>query len=214
MHYPIVCSRHFAGPWNFTAIVVGSFSSLPPSQVGPAIISRSLTLHFPSASLEVVKKLISDIATSENVTIDDAAVIAIAKESEGDLRRAINLLQITATASNVVTEDLVYEYSETQLVSRIRNIVSLALDGQYQPARKEIRNLVAIDGYSPQEICLEIERNIVKLPFSSETLSRIVDRIAEIDYRILQGKNSFIHLAALLASLRAIAAEESKTLVQ
>lgn len=180
----------------------------------PAIISRSLTLHFPSASLEVVKKLISDIATSENVTIDDAAVIAIAKESEGDLRRAINLLQITATASNVVTEDLVYEYSETQLVSRIRNIVSLALDGQYQPARKEIRNLVAIDGYSPQEICLEIERNIVKLPFSSETLSRIVDRIAEIDYRILQGKNSFIHLAALLASLRAIAAEESKTLVQ
>ncbi|MFW9807037.1 MAG: hypothetical protein ACFFFK_09950, partial [Candidatus Thorarchaeota archaeon] len=159
--------------------------------------------------LDVVKKIISEIASRESVTIDEAALTAIAKESEGDLRRAINLLQIAATASNVVTEDLVYEYSETQLVSRIRNIVSLSLDGQYQPARKEIRNLVAIDGYAPQEICLEIERDIVKRPFSPETLSRIVDRIAEIDYRILQGKNSFIHLAALLASLRAIAAEET-----
>jgi replication factor C small subunit len=187
------------------------FILITPSLSGwsPAIISRSLTLHFPALSTEVSENFIKDIADKEKVKIEDAAIAAIARESLGDLRRAINLLQISATASDVVTEDTVYEYAETQLVSKVRNIVSITLDGQYEPARKEIRNLVAIDGYSPQEVCLEIERDLVKRPFPPETLSRILDRIAEIDYRLLQGKNSFVHLAALLASLQTIATEET-----
>ena len=187
------------------------FILITPSLSGwsPAIISRSLTLNFPTPSDEVVQGLISDIAAKEHVTIDEPAVTTIARESEGDLRRAINLLQITSTASNIVTEDIVYEYSETQLTARARNVVALALDGQYEHARKEIRNLVAIDGYSPQEVCLEIERDLVKRPFSPEVLSKVLDRVAEIDYRLLQGKNAFVHLAALLASIRAIAAEET-----
>ena len=49
----------------------------------------------------------------------------------------------------------------------------------------------------------------MKRPFTPEVLSRVLDRVAEIDYRLLQGKNSFVHLAALLASLRVIAAEET-----
>ncbi|MHA2057966.1 MAG: AAA family ATPase [Candidatus Thorarchaeota archaeon] len=186
------------------------FILITPSLSGwsPAIISRSLTLHFPNPPTEVVQELITEIASKESVTIDDSAVSAIARESTGDLRRAINLLQIVSTASDSVTEDIVYEYSETQLVTRARNIVTLALDGQYESARKEMRNLIAIDGYSPQEVCLEIERNLVKRPFSPEVLSKVLDRVAEIDYRLLQGKNAFVHLAALLASLRAIAVEE------
>lgn len=185
------------------------FILITPSLSGwsPAIISRSLTLHFPNPPIEVVQKLIIDIATKENVTVDGPAVSAIARESAGDLRRAINLLQIVSTASDVVTEDIVHKYSETQLVARARDIVTLALDGQYEPARKEMRRLIAIDGYSPQEVCLEIERDLVKRPFSSDVLSKILDRVAEIDYRLLQGKNAFLHLAALLASLRAISAE-------
>ena len=49
----------------------------------------------------------------------------------------------------------------------------------------------------------------MKRPFTPEVLSKVLDRVAEIDYRLLQGKNAFVHLAALLASLRAIVAEEA-----
>jgi DNA polymerase III delta prime subunit len=115
------------------------FILITPSLSGwsPAIISRSLTLHFPNPPTEVVQELITEIASKESVTIDDSAVSAIARESTGDLRRAINLLQIVSTASDSVTEDIVYEYSETQLVTRARNIVTLALDGQYESALQE-----------------------------------------------------------------------------
>lgn len=175
----------------------------------PAIISRSLTLNFSTPPSEVVQRLVADIASKENVSIDSPALAAIARESDGDLRRAINLLQVASTVSNVVTEDIVYGHSETYLTAQTRNIVTLALDGQYEPARKEIRNLMAIDGYSPKEICLEIERDVVKRPFQPGVLSTVLDRIAEIDYRVLHGKNAFVHLAALLASLRAIGVDSS-----
>ena len=175
----------------------------------PAILSRSLVLKFPTPTNEVTQDFIRTIASKENVEINDAAIAAISRESGGDLRRAINLLQIVATASDSVTEDVVYTYSETQLVTRVRNVVTQSLSGNYEGARKELRNLLAVDGYSPQEVCLEIERDLVKRPFDTETLITVLDRVAEIDYRLLQGKNSFIHLTALLASLRAIAAEES-----
>jgi replication factor C small subunit len=187
------------------------FILITPTLAGwsPAILSRSLVLRFPATTLEATQDLISDIASKEKVKIDDVAVRAIARESNGDLRRAINLLQIAYTASATVTEDVVYEYSETQLVSRVREIVSLSLDGQYEAARKSIRSLMAVDGYSPQEVCLEIERDLVKRPFAPETMTAVIQRVAEIDYRLLQGKNAFIHLTALLASLREFMAEES-----
>ncbi|MFW9926726.1 MAG: AAA family ATPase, partial [Candidatus Thorarchaeota archaeon] len=98
------------------------FILITPTLAGwsPAIISRSLVLKFPAASMEITEDLVRDIASKENVTIDDSAVGAIARESRGDLRSAINLLQIAATSNKPVTEDLVYEYSETQLISRVR----------------------------------------------------------------------------------------------
>ncbi|MFW9869471.1 MAG: AAA family ATPase [Candidatus Thorarchaeota archaeon] len=187
------------------------FILITPTLAGwsPAIISRSLVLKFPSSNKEITQDFVRDIALKENVTIDDSAVAAIARESRGDLRSTINLLQIAASASKSVTEDVIYEYSETLLISRVRKIVSMSIDGKYEGARKELRKLIAIEGYSPQEVCLEIQRDIVKRPFNSETMISLLDRVSEIDYRLLQGKNSFIHLTALLASIREMASEES-----
>lgn len=187
------------------------FILITPTLTGwsPAILSRSLVLRFPASSLETTQDLIREIASKEKVEVDDAAITAIARESNGDLRRAISLLQIAHTASPSVTEDVVYKYSETQLVNRVRKIVTLSLDGQYGPARKTLRNLLAIEGYSPQEVCLEIERDLVKRPFEPEIMTAVIDRVAEIDYRLLQGKNAFIHLTSLLASLRVFVTEES-----
>jgi replication factor C small subunit len=173
----------------------------------PAIISRCLVLTFQAPEDDIVAEYMKNIAEKEGVKIDSNAALAIARECSGDLRRAINLLQITATANDIITEDIVYTYSQTYLTSSVREIVSWTIEGSFEPARKKVRSLLALDGYSPQEVLLEIERDLVKRPFDSNTLSKVLSRLAEIDYRITQGKNSFIHLAALLASLREYASE-------
>ena len=187
------------------------FILITPSLSGwsPAVISRCSVLKFPLLAEDEVVKHLMKITKLENVSIDDDAASAIARESEGDLRRAINLLQITATAKSTVTEDSVYEHSETRIHRSAREIVSLTIDGSYSDARKMVRSLIAINGYDPQEVLLAIERDLVKRPFDPIALSKVLSRVAEIDYRLTQGKNSFVHLAALLASIRNFASELS-----
>ncbi len=187
------------------------FILLTPSLSGwsPAVISRCSVIKFPSISNEHIITRIQYIAQREGVKIDNHAAEAIAHESSGDMRRAINLFQISATASKTITEDVVYRYSDTPLTKRVREIVTDALDGSFVDSRKIMMSLLAIDGYEPQDILLEIERDLVTRPFDASTLSKVLDRVAEIDFRLLQGKNPFVHLSSLLASLGTYAPESN-----
>lgn len=187
------------------------FILLTPSLSGwsPAVISRCQVLKFPSISVDNIVKHIQAIADKEGVKIDSIAAESIARQASGDMRHAINLLQISSTANKIVTEDIVYEHSDTILTRSAREIVTAALKGSFQDGRKLIRSLIAIDGYEPQEILLEIERDLVKRPFEPLLLSKILSRVAEIDYRMLHGKNPFIHLTALLASIASYTSEQT-----
>jgi replication factor C small subunit len=187
------------------------FILITPSLSGwsPAIISRCSVMKFPLISESDIITHLNYISKQENVTLESDAAIAIARESNGDLRRAINLLQISSTSSSVVTEDTVYSHSETTLIRTAREIVSLTIDGLYPDARKMMRSLVAVDGYDPQEVLLAMKHDLIKRPFDSMALNKILERISEIDFRLTQGKNSFIHLAAFLASLRNYTSEQS-----
>ena len=187
------------------------FILITPSLSGwsPAVISRCSVLKFPLIAQEITMNHLDHIAKQESVILQPDAARAIARASEGDMRRAINLLQVCATSSSTITEDTVYSYSETTLSQTSREIVSLAIDGSYADARKMMRGLLAIDGYDPQEVLLAIKRDLVTRPFDPATLDKVLKRVAEIDFRLIQGKNSFVHLAALLASLRIYAIELS-----
>ncbi len=186
------------------------FILITPSLTGwsPAILSRCLLLKFPALADEAVVMRLTDVATREHIRVDDAAFTAIAKESSGDMRRALNLLQVSAAGVAKVTEDIVYECSESRIVSAVRRMVSLAAKGSFAESRDLMKELLAVEGYTADEVCLQIQRDVVKRPLDDETKNTLVQRIAEIDFRMKQGKNPFVHLSALLASVGDILADK------
>jgi replication factor C small subunit len=167
----------------------------------PAIISRCLVIRFPAVDSEFTQQYVNMISTSEGIEITPEGLVAIARESNGDLRRAANLLQVAASLNEQVTEDSVYECSETLIAREVRKMVSYALKGSFVRSREKLRALLALEGYSPKEVILEIERDLNRRPFSFESLSSILERVAEIDFRMTESKNPFIQLTALLASI-------------
>jgi replication factor C small subunit len=171
----------------------------------PAVISRSLVINFPSPSNDVIASLVGRIAESERVEVDSAGLNAIGRESNGDMRRAINLLQVASAKGKPVTEDEVYACSETILAKGVRNMVSAAIDGSFVIARESLRGLLALEGYSPSDVLLQIERDLLSRPFEPTVLISLLDRVAEIDYRFIQSQNPFIQITALLASIGRIA---------
>ncbi|TFG11622.1 hypothetical protein EU537_11950, partial [Candidatus Thorarchaeota archaeon] len=186
------------------------FIFITPSLSGwhPAIISRCLVVKFRAGSKKVLRDLVQDIADKENVEIDESGLNAISRESNGDFRRAINLLQVSGSTGMLVNEDVVYEYSETPLVSEVREIVSLSLAGKFIRARQKLRSLLALERYSPQKVILAIQAEFVNRPLENNVTSKALKRIAEIDFRMTQARNPFIQLEALLASLGNLDSEE------
>ena len=167
----------------------------------PAIVSRCLVVRFPAVTIDSTRKFVNRIATEEGIEITPEGLAAIARESKGDLRRAANLLQVSAALNDQVTEDIVYEHSETQISREVRKMLSYALKGSFVRSREKLRALLALEDYSPKDVILEIEHDLNRRPFSSESLSAILERVAEIDYRMTESRNPFIQLTALLASI-------------
>ncbi len=178
----------------------------------PAILSRCLMVRFPDIPQESIVRGVSKIAEREGVSIDERALEAIARECGGNMRRAIDLLQMASVAArgDTVTEDHVYEISEQPLQSQTRKAVSLAIEGSFVSARDIVRELLALHGYDPHVILRTMLEEILRLPLDNKSRTRIVDRIAVIDYRLTQAKNPFIHLAAVLASIGDIAGESKR----
>ncbi|MGV9170002.1 MAG: AAA family ATPase [Promethearchaeia archaeon] len=183
------------------------FILITPSLAGwsPAILSRCLLLRFPRGNKDAIEELIRDIAEKENVSIEEDAIAGIYRESSGDFRRAINLLQMASSGTQVVTEDDVYQCSQTFLTKTVSEAVSKAIDGSFVNARKKVRTLLAKEGYEPKEVIVEIQRDLLRRPFPQAQLYRLLSRVAEIDFRITQARNPFIQLSALLGSIQNIA---------
>ena len=91
--------------------------------------------------------------------------------------------------------------SETTLSKGVRNMVSAAIDGSFVIARESLRGLLALEGYSPSDVILQIERDLLNRSFESDVLLTLLDRVAEIDHRLVQARNPFLQITALLASI-------------
>ncbi|MHA1216009.1 MAG: AAA family ATPase [Candidatus Thorarchaeota archaeon] len=187
------------------------FILVTPTLAGwiPAILSRCIVVRFQPIPEADVKHRISEIASAEGVEIGEVALTAIARECNGNMRRAINVLQMAAAKSEHVSEDDVYDVSETPLTKAVRELVTLAINGSFVKSRDKMRKLLAIEQYSPSEVLREIQHDILRRPFDDATRIALLERIAVIDNRMHEGKNAFIHLGALLASIWYIASAES-----
>ncbi len=169
----------------------------------PAVLSRCLMVRFRAGSRESIESLVRRVASAEDVAVDDLAIAAIAREARGDYRRAIDLLQICATGTDRVTEDTVFECSRWRLSEAAREVVALAVRGDFVRSRDLMKHLLALEGYDPHEVLLEMAHELIVMPLDDETTRALLQRFAEIDHRMTQARNPFVHLSALIASIAA-----------
>lgn len=103
---------------NGNITLIGATTSNPLHAINPAIRSRCHLFEIKAAKQEDIEDaLMKAIAHPEGfqneVSIEPEALHIIAKHSNGDIRYALNILEIVAMASDgVITEELVSQYSQ------------------------------------------------------------------------------------------------------
>ncbi len=173
-----------------------------PSKIIDPIQSRCAFFRFTPLSKEDVVGRLRYIAEREGVDYDDEALDTIYEISEGDMRKAINILQ-AAAAMGRVTVEAVFKVVGMARPREVREMIKLALSGDFTNARNMMRKLMLEYGLSGEDIVRQVHREIFsqELNIPEELRVMIADYLGEIHFRLVEGSDDDIQLSALIAWL-------------
>ncbi|MDD5148197.1 MAG: replication factor C small subunit [Candidatus ainarchaeum sp.] len=172
------------------------------SRIIEPIQSRCVVFRYKPLSAKEMEARLNEICRKESLKIEQKALDAIIYVSMGDMRKAVNVLQACASLEKNISEKTVFDVSSRARPEEIKQMVGLALGGNFLEARKKLDDLMFEHGMSGEDIMLQLYREIIDAPeeeIPSKVKIELVDTIGEYDFRIVEGANERIQLEALLA---------------
>ncbi len=178
------------------------------SRIIDPIQSRCAVFRFRSYSAEAIRAQLERIVEAEGKKVDPEAYEAILTAASGDMRRAINLLQLTATHATHVTAETVKEHASAPLRREVEGMLAAAFAGDFREARSRLYALLTERGAAGEEVLRAVHGYLPDI--SDQVLPprekiRLVEYLGEVDFRLSQGASDRIQLEALLAHLAASA---------
>lgn len=169
------------------------------SKIIEPIQSRCAVFRFKPIKAEDIKKYIRKIATKEKLEITSDGLETLIFISRGDLRKAINTLQVGASIDKKITAEILYETSATAKPEDVKELINTAIGGNFMAARNQLYDLLIKYGLSGEDIVKQIHRSIFDLTIPDENKVQLIEKTGEIEFRIVEGSNAHIQLESLLA---------------
>ncbi|NLT38389.1 MAG: replication factor C small subunit [Methanomassiliicoccus sp.] len=169
------------------------------SKIIEPIQSRCAVFRFRPLRAEDVRSNLRRIVSLENLTIADDALEALVHVSQGDMRKAVNSLQVAASLGENITVDLVYHTTGTARPEEVKDLLQTAISGDFIAARNRLDEIMISYGLSGEDIIKQIHRTVFDLDISDYDKVKLMDRTGEIEFRIVEGSNERIQLESLLA---------------
>lgn len=170
------------------------------SKIIDPIQSRCAIFRFKLLEKKDIQKYVQRIVEGEGLTISPDAIETIYEGSEGDCRKATNLLQSTASISPSINQELVSTIISNAKPKDIKIVLDYALAGDFQNSREKLLDVMLKESISGQDVIKAIQKEIWNLPIEPEIKVRLTEKTGEVEFRIVEGSDPFIQLQALLAS--------------
>ena len=170
------------------------------SKIIDPIQSRCAIFRFKLLEKKDIERRINFIAQNEKLTTSPEAIEVLYEGSEGDCRRAINLLQATASISPDISPELVSTILSNAKPKDIKVVLDYALSGDFQKSREKLLDVMLKESISGQDVIKAIQKEIWNLQIEPEIKVKLTEKTGEIEFRIVEGADTFIQLQALLAS--------------
>ena len=169
------------------------------SKIIEPIQSRCTVFRFNPIKNDDVKKFIRKIASKEKLEVTSDGLETLIFIARGDLRKAINILQVGASVGKKITAEILYETSAIAKPEDVKNLINSALAGNFMAARNQLYDLLIQYGLSGEDVIKQIHQTIYDLAIPDENKVRLIEKTGETEFRLTEGSNEHIQLEALLA---------------
>jgi len=170
------------------------------SKIIDPIQSRCAVFRFKNRDIADVEKVVNKISKLEKLKVSKKAIEALYEVSQGDIRKVMNLLQACSMVSSNIDDKSIYASVSEARPEEVSKMLKLALSGNFQDSRNLLLDLMLKHGLSGLDIVKAIQREIWNLGITEENKISLIERCAEIEFRLVEGSDSFIQIEALLTS--------------
>jgi replication factor C small subunit len=170
------------------------------SRIIDPIQSRCVIFRFKLLEKKDMTEVIKKIAEKEKLSLSPEVFETIYEASEGDCRRAINLLQATASVSPNVTADMIDMIAASTKPKDIKIVLDYAIAGDFLNAREKLLDVMLKQSVAGSDIIKAIQKEIWNLQIEPEIKVRLTEKTGEAEFRMTEGSDEFVQLQALLAS--------------
>jgi replication factor C small subunit len=176
------------------------------SRIIDPIQSRCAVFRFRAYSNEAIRQQLEKIVSAEEKKATAEALDAIVTTSTGDMRRAINLLQLASTGVSTISAESVKEHATVPLRREVEGMIGAAVSGNFLEARSRLYALLTDRGAAGEEILRAIHGylpDIAENVLPAREKVRLIEYLGEVDFRLAQGASDRIQLEAVLAHIAA-----------
>ncbi len=171
------------------------------SKIIEPIQSRCAIFRFKPLSEEEIKQLIQKIVEGEKLTVEEEAIKALIEISQGDARKIENILQSSAAIQKNITAELIYQIAAVAKPKELKETLEKALKGNFTEAREKLLKIMLDYGLSGFDIVRQIQKELLNLNINSKKRMDFINKLAETEFRIVEGSDEYLQLEAFLAYL-------------
>lgn len=170
------------------------------NKIIPALQSRCTRFRFaPLDSFHVTERL-RHVIEAEKLEVSETGLVALVRLSNGDMRKALNILQSTHMASQQITEEAVYLCTGNPLPKDIEQISYWLLNDSFAESFKRISEMKTRKGLALVDIVREVTMFVFKIKMPSDVRVQLINDLADIEYGLSLGCNDKLQLGSLIAS--------------
>lgn len=172
------------------------------SRIIPPIQSRCSVMRFSPLKRMEIRDYIKRIEEGEQIEVTDDGFETLMYVSQGDLRKAVNVLQVAASFSKTIDSENLFSSSALARPEEIGELITLALKGKFGAAKEKLENILTEGGLAGEDVLGQMHRELFNITMEDSLRVRILDHIGEADFRLVEGADERIQLEALLARIQ------------
>ncbi|CAJ0577921.1 unnamed protein product, partial [Mesorhabditis spiculigera] len=170
------------------------------SSIISAIQSRCVRFRFAPLSLEKIRPRLEYIIETEKVNVTNEGIEALFDVCEGDMRRALNVLQSATLIYDVVDEEAIYKAVAQPTPAHIRDIFKVLLNDTLADCCRKLQAECVSKSIAVVDIIKRLHDAVFELDMPPQVHIEILMALADVEKRLSIGGSEKVQLAGLCAA--------------
>ena len=177
-----------------------AFTCNESSKIIESIQSRCTIIRYVPINNENIKKRLLDICEKENIPYDDSGINSIIFISQGDIRQAINNLEVAYYGYDSITEENVYKLCYHPHPQIIMEMITDAVDKNLLALIENINKLKNY-GYCGSDILLTMLNTLKEIKIDEDIRINFIKIISDCYIIVSEGIDTILQLYVCVAKM-------------